>query len=1131
MSAIIRLPQVLIARAGRMRLAVAALAVLLYVAAYAPLAQGAGPFVASLCTIPVLTITWMFGSRAGFAAALCFVPINVALAKLTGQPVPPFLVQGGLIRGITLLIVVAAVGRLSDLRSRLRDEVGERTRAEEELREVMAHARCLLWRAEITERPGGTELDDGEAYAWRIFMADEAAAQRVLPLDIPPGLNYRHAWISSRLPDDRERMDQNSARALREGATGYRQEFRCRNRHGEVQWLAEEVALEAAGPGRWRAVGICVDITERKAAEEALRQSAESFADMFNAAGEALVIRDGTRILAANQTYAALVGRPVGEVVGSDAFGLFTPESRENAWEQAETAAGRPFEAAMVTEAGAAIPVEVIGKSIRYQGRPTRLVSLRDITPRKRGERALREEERRSRELSAEAQRQARELALLDRVRTALARELDPAAVHRTIVEAISTILGYPRVLLSLVRGDELVLAQLVGYDHLRDRVLQRMPLTTGIAGRVARTGVPALVTNIAADADYLDVGDGTAYEICVPICDEGRVVGIINVESNGEPVLGEADLRLMVALGEHAGLAMGRARLYAEARASAENLAAAQRIAHLGSWEWSVGGDRIGWSAELSRIFGFAPGESPAGFGEFLALVHPDDRAHTRSVIEAALRDGLTFDYEHRIVRPEGAVRLLHSQGIVMRDAAGHPERLLGTCHDITERKALEAQLAHQAFHDALTDLPNRALFQDRLGHALDRAARRQAPIAVLFLDLDRFKHVNDSLGHEAGDELLIAVAGRLARSVRSGDTVARLGGDEFTVILETIDEAAEAVLAAERIVAAFEHPFLVGNRSLAITTSVGVVLGRASQDTPADLLRYADVALYQAKEAGRARYAVFDTAMSEAALERAALEAELRQALERDELTLHYQPKVDLASGAVTGLEGLVRWQHPTRGLLLPGVFIPLAEETGLIRPLGLWVLAEACRQARRWCDAEPLRPLVVSVNVSAVQLRQADFVPAVARILAETGVPPARVQLEITESVLMLDADRAAAVLEALKGLGLGLAIDDFGTGYSSLGYLKRFPIDTVKIDRAFVGGLGRDPEDTAIVRAVIGLAQTLGLHVVAEGVETEENLRRLRELGCELGQGYHFARPLPADEAGVLLARRGEVVAAT
>jgi predicted signal transduction protein with EAL and GGDEF domain len=367
-----------------------------------------------------------------------------------------------------------------------------------------------------------------------------------------------------------------------------------------------------------------------------------------------------------------------------------------------------------------------------------------------------------------------------------------------------------------------------------------------------------------------------------------------------------------------------------------------------------------------------------------------------------------------------------------------------------------------------------------------------------------------------------------RPARSVRAGDTVARLGGDEFTVILESIDDAAEVVTAAERIIDAFERPFVVGERSLAITTSVGVVLGRAGQDTPADLLRYADVALYQAKEAGRARYAIFDTAMSEAALERAALEAELRQALDRDELALHYQPKVDLASGRVTGLEGLVRWQHPTRGLLPPGVFIPLAEETGLIRPLGLWVLAEACRQARRWHDADPLHSLVVSVNVSAVQLRQADFVPTVARILAETGVAPACIQLEITESVLMLDADRAAAVLKALKELGLGLALDDFGTGYSSLGYLKRFPIDTVKIDRAFVGGLGRDPEDTAIVRAVIGLAHTLGLHVVAEGVETEDNLHRLRELGCELGQGYHFARPLPADEVDALLSRPCEAV---
>jgi PAS domain S-box-containing protein len=570
MSASTRVPHALISRMGRARLTVAALPLLLYVAAYVPLAQRAGPIVSSLCVIPVLTVAWMFGSRAGFVAACLFVPLNVALTSLAGLSGLSMLLGDGLVGTIALFAVTAAVGRLSDLSSRLRDEVGECTRAEQELREVMARARCLLWRAEITEHPGGADSSSGQSFCWQTYVADEAAAQRVLPLDIPFGSRYSDAWSRSRLPDDWERIAATSARALREGAPGYSQEYRCVNRFGVVQWLAEEVALEMIAPGRWRAVGICIDITERKVSEEALRQSAESFTDMFNAAGEALVIRDGTTILAANQTYAALVGRPVADVVGSDVFGLFTPESRETAWDQAQTAAGRPFEAAIINDAGSTIPVEVIGRSIRYQGHPTRLVSLRDITPRKTAEKKLREEERRSRELSAEAQRRARELALLDQVRTALARELVPTAIHRTIVEAIASILGYPRVILSLVQGDELVLEHLVGYDHLRDRVLLRMPLTTGVAGRVARTGQPSLVTDIAADADYIDVGDGTTSEICVPICDEGRVVGILNVESNGATKLGEADLRLMVALGEHAGLAISRARLYAEARAHA---------------------------------------------------------------------------------------------------------------------------------------------------------------------------------------------------------------------------------------------------------------------------------------------------------------------------------------------------------------------------------------------------------------------------------------------------------------------------------------------------------------------------------------------------------------------------------
>jgi diguanylate cyclase (GGDEF)-like protein len=403
-----------------------------------------------------------------------------------------------------------------------------------------------------------------------------------------------------------------------------------------------------------------------------------------------------------------------------------------------------------------------------------------------------------------------------------------------------------------------------------------------------------------------------------------------------------------------------------------------------------------------------------------------------------------------------------------------------------------------------------------------LTRADRYRRSIAVMFLDLDNFKVVNDSLGHEVGDQLLSAVANRLRECLRDEDTAARLGGDELAVLLEDIVDEQSVVDIAKRISAMMTEPFVLNGRELFATFSIGIALSTPGHDRPDTLLRNADLAMYRAKANGKARFQVFDPSMTISALERMEMETDLRHALDRGELRVVYQPIMSLETGSVSELEVLVRWDHPTRGLISPTQFIPLAEETGLIVAIGQWVLEESCRQGRAWHVAQPTEPLLtISVNLSARQFLQVDLVEDVARAIWESRMDPSSLNLEITESVLMRDIDGTIEKLWALKRLGVQLAIDDFGTGYSSLSYLKRFPVDTLKIDRSFVSGLGQDSNDTAIVRSVVALAKSLNLAVTGEGIETSEQLGHLQALGCDRGQGYLFAMPLDAHAIDALL----------
>ena len=441
--------------------------------------------------------------------------------------------------------------------------------------------------------------------------------------------------------------------------------------------------------------------------------------------------------------------------------------------------------------------------------------------------------------------------------------------------------------------------------------------------------------------------------------------------------------------------------------------------------------------------------------------------------------------------------------------------------------------QLTKRAFRDSLTGLPNRALFMDRLAHGLMRARRRHEHLAVLFLDLDRFKVVNDTLGHAVGDQLLVEVSHRLSGSLRPGDTAARLGGDEFGLLLEDVADAETADAVALRIEAELAKPLLFDGREVFITASIGISLSSARIGSPEEMLRDADHAMYHAKAKGKARHEVFDSCMSAPALDRMDLEMDLRSAISRHDFRLHYQPILRLDTGRITEVEALIRWQHEKRGLLQPDAFIGLTEETGLIVPIGQWVLSEACRQARVWQLEFPSDPpLVMSVNLSAKQFQNPNLVEEVTQALTESGLDAASLKLEITESVVMQDAPATLAKLKELKDLGIRLAIDDFGTGYSSLGFLKSFPVDTLKIDRCFVRGLSGEGGDSAIVRAVVTMAKSLNMDVTAEGIETDQQRIELKALGCDRGQGYLFARPADAEHVTPLLAssRSGALIAA-
>ena len=569
--------------------------------------------------------------------------------------------------------------------------------------------------------------------------------------------------------------------------------------------------------------------------------------------------------------------------------------------------------------------------------------------------------------------------------------------------------------------------------------------------------------------------------------------------------------------------------------RESERRLATAQRIAQLGHWDWQPDEDTLHLSAEVCRIVGLDPAKRAVPLQVLLDRVPDKDRASVRAWFAAIREHGQSAGINHWLLNADAKPRYVRQQVEAVLDGSNRVVHLYGTLQDITELRRAEERIRQLAFIDSLTRLPNRELFKDRLSAALALAKHYSRRVGLLFMDLDHFKRINDTLGHSVGDLLLQATAERLRQSLRGSDTVsrldlddersetiARLGGDEFTVLLPEIRRGEDAAVVAERIRRNLSKPLVLAGHEVFVTPSIGIALFPEDGDNPETLLKNADMAMYLAKRQGRNLYRFYDASLNDAALKRLTMENQLRKAIEQNELSIHYQPQLDLPSGRINGVEALLRWRSVMLGSVSPVDFIPLAEETGLIIPIGEWVLRTACQQAKTWQD-EGIDLQRMAVNISVLQFVQPSFPGLVARILKETSLAPDALELEITESLLMKDPDGATCTLQALKNLGVQLAIDDFGTGYSSLSRLKQLPLDRLKIDKAFVREVNSQPDDAAIATAVIAMAESMGLRVIAEGVENEAQLRFLRSRNCDEVQGYYLSRPLPVDEVTQILHR--------